>query len=237
MDTLINSGLTSAEIMDIKMAETLKRKKHRRGKKNRVGKKSPGNIDDFSTFDFDKKLYVTNRHRNRKLIRPSSPKAPMNSTQFLIEDRGHDKLDIDCSAFRTSSPPFQGLSPETDDFTSESFYDVGNKTESYDDPEYKPINVEDTFDFIGHEFEKDFNSYQSNLTDNVKENNSIRDELTRLPKFMLINKMLELEANIDSLEDGRSERGQGDLKMKMKQLREKNSELKSENLLLKSLLS
>ncbi|XP_060582557.1 protein HEXIM1-like [Ruditapes philippinarum] len=232
LDTVkIVTGLRNIEIMDMNMAEILKKKKTRRGKKNRM-RKSPGKSSNvFSTLDLETHNFNVKRgHRNRKFIRPTSPKAPMNSTQFLIEDRGNGHLD--CSS---NSPAFQGLSPKIEDFDSLSFYDSENdrKLKNRDgEIEYMPIDFEDTADFIGQEFEKDFNSHYNSInyvdTNNFSTNsyNEVKRGLAKLPKYTIIKKMFELEEKLKRLEKDAEENSPDSLKMRIHQLQEENSALK-----------
>ncbi|XP_045166767.2 protein HEXIM1-like [Mercenaria mercenaria] len=228
MDTKkIVTGLKNTEILDTKMAETLKRKKTRRGKKNRM-RKSPGNnYDVFSTFPTHNP-YTYRGQRNSKFIRPSSPKAPMNSTQFLIEDRGHDQIDFDYVLQYNQSPVFHGLLPEIQDYTSLSFYDDENEKSKDSDGEfeYMPIDFEDTADFIGQEFEKDLHSHHIKCSDPGLVSSCTRRELSRLPKYTIIQRMFELEEKMNRLESDAQESRQDDLKTKIGQLKEENSTLK-----------
>jgi hypothetical protein len=247
LDTVkIVTGLRNTEIMDMNMAEILKKKKTRRGKKNRM-RKSPGKSSNvFSTLDLETHNFNVKRgHRNRKFIRPTSPKAPMNSTQFLIEDRGNEHLDFEntCSS---NSPAFQGLSPKIEDFDSLSFYDSENdrKLKNRDgEIEYMPIDFEDTADFIGQEFEKDFNSHFNSInfvdTNSISTNsyNEVRRELAKLPKYTIIKKTFELDEKLKRLEKDAEENSPDSLKMRIHQLLEENSALKSENKLLRTYLS
>ena len=242
-------GLKNTEQMDMKMAEMIKKKKTRRGKKNRM-RKSQGNTSDvFSTLD-SRSFYVKRGQYNRKFIRPTSPKAPMNSTQFLIEDRGNDHLEIENNGCN-NSPAFHGLSPEREDFTYESFYHTENDRKHQDtdgEVEYMPIDFEDTADFIDQEFEKDFNSHYTNCleSDNItttfeamstKTHNVKRRELAKVPKYTLVKRMLELEDKLLMLEKDAERSSQNNLKMRIQQLQEENSALKSENELLRNYLS
>ncbi|KAL4226634.1 hypothetical protein ACF0H5_014617 [Mactra antiquata] len=260
-------GLKNTEIMDMKMSEIVQRKKKtRRGKKSRPGKilSSGKSTDVFSTILNYGNLKQSKSYSKRRFVkqgvRPSSPKAPMNSTQFLIEDKLDRELEhcrhVDFQNIPSINnnylPVFDArniqseevndfhrlsLSPKDKDSVENfDFYhdEVINKKVSEDlDYDYEPISLEDTVNFIEEDFEKVYN-FHNVCDDNFKNEERLR-EVSKLPKFELINKIIDIENRLKSEETINSK--SDDLKMKIAQLQEENLRLKSENSTLKDLLN
>lgn len=143
--------LTKREEMDKVMAETRKRKT-RRGKKTSHTRSTLGWVYKRSPVDWcpDGKSY------NKRSLRPVSPKAPLNSTQFLIDDR--ESLDM----FETS--PAQTLDDEIYSKLYEQDLSIHNEeTDSKlslhsEDTYYEPLWVTEDSEFMLKEFERDYSA-------------------------------------------------------------------------------
>lgn len=207
-----------------------RRRKVRRGKKRRrngvstAKSDSPGNLDVFTTsFDslrFHPYLHssVCNVKNGKKFIRPKSPNAPHNSTQFLMEDHGiiEQYHEYDSESSYSLSPnslpddqahlPFHTLeTAENLDYSCFSLYDNNDtsadlKTSPMDEYVYTPgpVNDEDTLNFICQEFEKEYqlNEKQVNETKKCSKENELLTET----KETLIRKILMIEEKLRQLE-------------------------------------
>ena len=134
-------SFSKREEMD-RIMSTCRKKKTRRGKKN-LKKKLPSlYVENLYEQDLERCVNVVDiaKSKNKHGLRPvTSPKAPMNSNQFLIEDGG--SLEI------------FGLSPV------QTYESRASSPSLYtEDVYYEPLWVTDTTDFMGKEFEKDYNA-------------------------------------------------------------------------------
>lgn len=264
MENIVH-GLKNTEIMNIKMSENHQlKKKTRRGKKNRQKKfLLPGNTSDVISTILENeencKLKCIKPRGSLRMrgVRPWSPKAPMNSTQFLIDDKidrenktesrfcdfqnfpSQNSLIVEHSDQITEETDFHRLSlPIFDeDFSNLDFYDgkidhkmTNNCTE---DAEYEPFSVEETEEFIGDDFEKVYNFH--NISDNFVKMETKVQEISKLSKFEIINKMFDLESRLKNEETNHSE--SDELKKKISQLRKENVQLKNENASLRNMLN
>ena len=210
----------------------------KRRKKNRRGKKRP-NTKDVATSGItfnDTKTIGKGTRKGQNFLRPySSPKAPMNSTQFLIEDSGNDLIDIDDYS-RTSSPG-QNMSYLSDleklVETDESFYDENGQNDKYCDidDEYVPMCLDETADFMRQDFEKQYTSIQSDVENQIELKHL---EFKFTPKEELVDSLMKMEDAKNEQEQ--CEEQQRRLKSEIKLLREQNSQLEAENKFLRTLL-
>lgn len=210
--------------MEIKMINSdsiyENRKKTRRGKKRRpreanleTDEHSPGKTDVYTT-SFDSVLFHPYNHslnsqmkKSRRVLRPTSPKAPCNSTQFLIEDRENVKIDdvngisspglSPASDYQTEDVHFQMLDCFDDtDYNSITLYDEGRRGQKADhcnceDDHYTLLDHEDTANFICREFEREYELNEKQMTQ--LETCNKHTELMLESKNDLIQKIIMLE--------------------------------------------
>lgn len=247
--------------MEIKMINSdsiyEKRKKTRRGKKRRprganldTNEHSPGKTDVYTT-SFDSVLFHPYNHslnsqmkKSRRVLRPTSPKAPCNSTQFLIEDRENVKSeDVNIfsspslspaseSDYQTEDVQFQMLDCYDDtDYNSITLYDERRKDQKTDhcnreDDHYTLLDHEDTANFICREFEREYELNEEQITklETCNKNN----ELMLESKNDLIQKIIMLEemcrkdkASKQQIKINKLKQANKSLAMEIEQLRER----------------
>lgn len=232
--------LRKREQMDIIMAETRKRKT-RRGKK-KAQKRNVFETDyDTLHFEWSPEILGTANYKNRHSLRPAtSPKAPFNSNQFLIEDRG----DVGTTEF-TPAQTFEeetSIFEESDRYDKPIDHDLINSNLSFypDDSYYEPLWVSDTSEFMLKEFEKDYNAASLaafELESNFKDQLHIFDNVS---KEEIVKKYLDLERKYSNSKSFSSKANTCNsskaLKQTIEDLVKENKKLMEENERFKSLL-
>lgn len=211
--------ITTERVMaEIENVDKFKRKKTRRGKK-RIGKKFNQNFDSSTLLTEDNHLHTSDeidkcpnclvvadecerlrkvktkssRRKSRQKLRPRySPKAPRNSTQFLMDDHFLNSINF----VNFESPEmiyedryYENMSPDEMDIdrSSQSLMKLSSRCSSdvetcdNDEEFYK-----DTYTFMEKDFE---NTYE----------NARYEEFEKLSKKELVDKILEMEREASKL--------------------------------------
>lgn len=238
-----NRSLKSQQLDAIMAEAGRKRRKTRRGKKKSLKR------DNNWNCDFDKKLAEESRRMQQmirkavkggKTLRPcSSPKAPMNSTQFLIEDSGNDRLSFDMLSHASpySSPDqivmFDGINRLEDS----SFYDDddASKKSFGDDDEYIPMDMDEMTEFVEREFERDLQSLNFDLSSRIDEKRAYFKSTTQEE---IVNEYMRLENELNKVQEASNKKSSrsGKMQKELEMLLQENVKLKEENCLLRSLL-
>lgn len=237
--------LLKANQLDAIMAEaTVKRRKTRRGKKKPY--RRDGSYDIGKNF-FDESQRVQNEiqkvARHKKMLRPSSsPKAPMNSTQFLIKDSGNDKLFIETADFTNHCSPDHMIADlDTDSsFEETSLYDTQDECKKSfgEDDEYIPMYLDEMTDFMGREFERDLQNLNSQYDTRLEER---KIYFKHSSHEMVVDELLKLENEMRSLEQKRMQSTyksnvKNEFEKEIERLNNENELLRQENQLLKNLI-
>ncbi|KAH3853906.1 hypothetical protein DPMN_096444 [Dreissena polymorpha] len=235
--------MKKSELLDIKMAgilEVKKEKKTRRGKKKGrnsgtvFGKGNEYVPTTFLPHSCRNHPYSNVIHKKPLHMfgsRPLSPKAPQNSTQFLIEDSGNDKIDVE-QRLPVCLSTFQLMDmvgePKFEDYSEKSLYDDEIKATKGAEEEYSPICELDTDNFIADEFEREFN-LEVELTSKNDTHRKTR-ELKSCSKDEIVRRLLALEDRLQSIELGETKC----LKQKINDLKSNNMKLIQENYVLEN---
>jgi len=221
-----------------------KMRKTRRGKKGGckerattdigrpVGDKGNGDVAHTSSVRFHP--FSCSSQTNKRWVRPRSPKAPHNSTQYIIHDSGNDDIkfveNIPCEPITS---PFQAM--DIDDARCQAFDYSGESFYSDDMPEpdgcadYCLISEDQTNDFIAREFEREFQNEQESCYNEPTPRSSVKDSLTKMPKYELVQHIIKMqnrlsERSLDNADDSRQS-----LKNKIMKLKQQNLQLICEN--------
>ena len=210
--------------MDKIMSECRK-KKTRRGKKSLKKVSRVYGQDFYMMDDFERCFNVsTFKSNNKQWLRPAkSPKAPVNSNQFLIEDR--ERCDLETF----------GLSPSEQNAGScNGFHSMSLSPSLYagDDEYYEPLWVTDTTEFMGKEFEKDYNAIIES-EDNLPSGYNVFMDLS---KEELVKKCMDMERRCSERKHVSKLNKSKSLKQIVSQLRSENRTLATENEKLKSFI-
>ncbi|CAH1782611.1 unnamed protein product [Owenia fusiformis] len=187
--------MDNMETMEGINIEMKSHRRRRRGKGKKLKKKLMKKMKSFVESQSETESENELEYREKRDFRVNSgpynynPKAPMNSTQYIMDD--HDNNHELYTDFEVSSikPVDIAVAPHPADipYHSPAYEDINYEYESPDD-------VSDSFSFIEKDFEAAFQS--------VRE-----DELWEMPKNKLVtgfidleNKLLQLENRLESLE-------------------------------------
>lgn len=227
--------LTKREQMDRVMAETRKRKT-RRGKKTSYRRSTLGWAYKASPVEWCPDGLDLAKSYNNNSLRPVSPKAPLNSTQFLIEDR--ESLEM----FETS--PEQTLDEEVycklneQDLSIHSEVTNSQRSPYSEDSYYEPLWVTEGSEFMLKEFERDY-SAAFELETNFDYHLHILDSLS---KEEIVQKYMDLDRRFRNSEkkfnhsNANSDKSSKSFKQTLAELHEENRRLLEENQKLKSAL-
>lgn len=228
-----HAELTKREQMDRIMAETRKRKT-RRGKKNSHKRSTLGWAYQKSPVEWCPDGLDLAKSYYKNSLRPVSPKAPLNSTQFLIEDR--ESLEM----FETS--PAQTLDDEVycklneQDLSIHSEVSNSNHSLHSEGSYYEPLWVTDDSEFMLKEFEKDYNA-AFELEASFDYHLHILDSLS---KEEIVQKYMDLDRRFRNSEKkvnhSSSDKSSKSFKQTLAELHEENRRLLEENRKLKSSL-
>lgn len=222
----------SARSSNQKITNTSKKRKHRRGRAGGERKKLSRKIkfdeqEDFSDSESEESMssdFITNvlneparlpeerRSEKRKLPllrRPLAPKAPMNSTQFLIED--HELFE--CNLYQSFETPPRGTGNHStpkmqSPLQSINLYDVNFE---YDSP--GDIN---TVEFLAKDFENEYRVVAE-------------ERLHNMSRDALMEEIAYLEAELHSLRSDSSDSDSRDDNDILAELLEEYRNLKVQN--------
>lgn len=223
----------SARRNNKKIANTAKKRKHRRGRAGRERKKLSRKIkfdeqEDFGDSESEESMssdFITNvlnepaklpeerRSEKRKvplLRRPLAPKAPMNSTQFLIED--HELFECDLyQSFET--PPRGG----TGNHSTPKMQSPLQSIDQYDvNFEYDSPGDINTVEFLARDFENEYRVVAE-------------ERLHNMSREALMKEIAFLEAELQSLRSDSSDSDSRDDNDILAELLEEYRNLKVQN--------